>query len=90
MNTITLYRKNGSWIASFDGPHAYEIICRMAATDIVTAFRDTMDAGRVAEEIGRLNPGVTIVVEDKRRAELLAAVQASNRELKGFVFRRDL
>lgn len=65
MKTITLYRANGSWIARFSDPR---VIRLMGTADIPTPFYDTASAGLVAQEIGKRNPGVTIitgeVVED--------------------------
>ena len=62
MESITLFKSRGSWIARFDDP---EVIAIMGTCDIPTPFTDQVSAGTVAEEIGRRNPGCTIIVGAK-------------------------
>lgn len=59
MNAITLFTSRGTWIARFSDP---AVVHAFGTCDIPTPFTDQVKAGEVAEEIGRRNPGCTIIV----------------------------
>ena len=64
METIKLYKSNGSWIAWHSDPKIKEIM----GTDLIpTAFTDQMPAGTVQHRIQVLNPNCRVYVRIEDR-----------------------
>jgi hypothetical protein len=63
-NRITLTKSQTSWIATFTGPHAKDIIRLFSVASIPTAFTAKADSRVVLAEIQAENPGIEVVLGD--------------------------
>ena len=62
INTIDLSTANGSWVATYSGPHADQIISLFGTATIPTAWRHTRPNWEVVADVQRLNPGVVVMI----------------------------
>ncbi len=61
MNSITILKSRGQWLARYSGPHAYAVVARYGTCEVATGCPTTYSAGSIAEFVQAANPGVCVV-----------------------------